>query len=165
MSILFRQNNLWSLNVCNTGCHSIRLFFSWYLFRDINFLRLKLYITEWRHFSVVDSDTTGHVGLVHGCKFPNGDENACSDWWSNRPKWEKLAKGFFVAGMAVELIALCWIGWSFILCCFHKRFMHVLPLWSILVTVLLAVGVIVFYSKYKDDAEQITKDGKISKYY
>lgn len=41
--------------------------------------------------------------------------------------------------------------------------MHVLPLWSILITVFLGIGIAIFYAKYTDNAELITDNRKIIK--
>ncbi|KAE9550271.1 hypothetical protein FO519_006509 [Halicephalobus sp. NKZ332] len=133
------------------------------IFITLGITAVALFTPGWRHFSKKDSDKEGYIGLVDGCKFPDENEASCDKWWDDRPKWEQAAKTFFYLAMALEIIALGWIGMSYILCCFHKRFMHVLPLWSVLITAFLVAGLAIFYGKYKNDAGLITDNSSYEK--
>lgn len=118
------------------------------------------FISGWRSFRVIGTDERGDVGLFHGCEFPQEKEETCKEWNEKRPDWEKFCQALFIISIALELIAIGWVGLSYIACCFHKKFMHVLPFWSLLLTLSLAGGLAIFFADYQKDASLIKDNRK-----
>ncbi|KAE9555982.1 hypothetical protein FO519_000838 [Halicephalobus sp. NKZ332] len=107
-----------------------------------------------------------HSGIITGCYNPNDyngqttpspeqENEKCKEWWNSLADWEKAVVVMLILALILELITIGWTIASFCACCCRSHFLKVLPPLAFLTTLLLAVAIIIFGVKHKDDIQKI----------